>query len=106
MITPVASTSNEENYTISNNSTSPILKRTSGFYDHNYDSISEAFSESTVADSDYIAQRIREYEKERRLNEAVNENAGKPTVYNVHIDKVVIDNGVFSVLIINYQINF
>lgn len=73
------------------NSTSPIFKRTSQNYDHYYDSIS-AFSESTVADSDFVAQQITKYEKER-VNSKNKGNNKQSTIYNLRIDKVVIDGG-------------
>lgn len=74
------------------NSNSPILKRTSQNYDHYYDSIS-AFSDSTVADSDFVARQITKYEKEKHVNNKNKGNNKQSTVYNLRIDKVVIDGG-------------
>lgn len=71
--------------------TSPITERTSGFFDEIYDSIS-AYSTSTVADSAYVAQQVRIYERERQIEE-INKVSKQPTVYNLRIDKVVIDGG-------------
>lgn len=78
----------------STSSSSPILQRTSDFYDDStyihdydrYDSVS-AFSGSTVADSEFVQQQIRQFERENQTIEAKNPN----TVYNLRIDKVVID---------------
>lgn len=67
---------------------SPILERTSAFFDHDYDSIS-ACSESTVADSEFVAQRIARYEREQ----SESSQSAQPTVYNLRIDKIVIDGG-------------
>lgn len=72
-------------------STSPILKRTSDFFfDPAYDSIS-AYSGSTVADSEFVAAGIKRYERERNLEEDKKQTESKPTVYNLHIDKLVFD---------------
>jgi hypothetical protein len=78
------------------NKESPILQRTSDFYDDStymhdydrYDSVS-AFSGSTIADSEFVAQQIRQFEKDQNA-EAKIANA-KPVTYNLRIDKVVID---------------
>lgn len=67
---------------------SPIAKRTSGFFDQIYDSIS-AYSGSTVADSEYVTQQVRKYERERQMDELNPQS----TVYNLHIEKFVIDRG-------------
>lgn len=65
---------------------SPIVERTSAFFDQHIDSISE-YSASTVADSDWVAQRIAKFEQEHI------EQSNQPTVYNLRIDKIVIDGG-------------
>lgn len=68
---------------------SPILERTSAFFDHDprdFDSIS-AYSDSTVADSEFVAQRVAKFEREQ------SESCNPPTVYNLRIDKIVIDGG-------------
>lgn len=65
---------------------SPILERTSAFFDQHIDSISE-YSVSTVADSEWVAQRIAKFEQEHA------EQSSQPTVYNLRIDKIVIDGG-------------
>lgn len=70
---------------------SPIGKRTSGFFDQIYDSIS-AYSGSTVADSAYVAQQVQIYEREQQLRE-INKTNKQPAIYNLHIDRVVIDGG-------------
>lgn len=76
-------------------SNSPILKRTSDFFfDPPYDSISASVSMrstgSTVADSEYVAAEIKKYERERNLEDK-KQTESKPTVYNLHIDKLVFD---------------
>lgn len=74
------------------------LRRTSDFFDldYNFDSIS-TFSESTIADSDFVAQKIMKFENER--NQADKHNSSKqPNVYNLSIDKVVINGGKFKLM--------
>ena len=83
---------NETVQTQSTSSTSPILKSTNDFFNYNYDSIS-AYSGSTVADSEYVAQQINKYEKKQHEDDL--NNMGKlSTIYNLRIDKVVIDGGI------------
>lgn len=70
----------------SNNLNSPILQRTSDFFDeYRYDSVS-AISGSTIADSEFVENQIRQFERQQTA-EATN----NPTVYNLRIDKFVID---------------
>lgn len=84
----------------STSSNSPILQRTSDFFDeYRYDSVS-AISDSTVADSEFIERKIRQYEKQQGSVEATN-NA---TVYNLRIDKFVIDGEIMSDKLFSKQI--
>lgn len=79
---------------------SPLGIRTSNYFDFNYhyDSVS-AFSGSTVADSEFVAEQIMKFESDR--NEADKHNANKQsTVYNLRIDKVVIDGGNLGLIIL------
>lgn len=78
----------------STKSTLPILTEGHEFFDCCYDSIS-AYSGSTVADSEFVAQQVSKYERGQRIDEI--NNMGKlSTVYNLHIDKLVIDGGIWS----------
>lgn len=83
-------------------STSPNLGRASGFFNCNYDSISDySGSGSTVMDSEYVAQRVRRYEQEQRLEDMQNNHAEKPSaIYNLHIGQVVIDGGIDGLITI------
>lgn len=92
-------TNNESAQEQSNNSTSPILRRTNDFFDSLYDSIS-GYSESTVADSEYVAQQISKYEKQQSIDDTY--RGKQSTIYNLHIDKVVIDRGTLSFIVIDY----
>lgn len=77
----------------STSSNSPILQRTSDFFDDfRYDSVS-AISGSTICDSEFVERKIRQYEKQQNTAEATN-NA---TVYNLRIDKFVIDGEINKV---------
>jgi hypothetical protein len=65
---------------------SPIIQRTSDFYDNIYDSISDmSFGGSTVADSEFVAQQIRKYESALATDQKQQNSA---PVYNLRIDKV------------------
>lgn len=77
----------------------PMGRRTSNFFDfdHHFDSVS-AFSESTIADSDFVSQRIRKFENDRNHDDKRNSNK-QSHIYNLSIDKVVINGGNFELII-------
>jgi hypothetical protein len=74
---------------VSNKSLSPIVRRTSRHFYDKYDSISDCFSDSTVAPSDYVQRGIDKFE----LEQSVQNTSKQATIYNLRIDKVVIDGG-------------
>lgn len=79
----------------------PMERRTSHFYDfdHHFDSIS-AFSESTIADSDYVAQRIKKFENDRNHDDKRNSNKqSNANIYNLSIDRIVINGGNLELII-------
>lgn len=67
---------------------SPIMHRTSAFFDR-FDSIS-TFSESTIADSEFVARQIKKHENEWNAESSLNKQS---TIYNLRIDNFVIDGG-------------
>lgn len=94
----------------STSSTSPNLKRKSDFFDdisyvHDFDQTSighikmydsvSTFSGSTIAESEFVAQNIKQFEREQNSGSTIPINKG--TVYNLRIDKVVIDGMIIEI---------
>jgi hypothetical protein len=63
----------------------------SGYFEENFDSISVFSTDSTVVDSEFAAQKVREFERRRSLENKLGIN--QAAQYNLHVDNIVIDSG-------------